>query len=57
MEPWEDCRKKRFVSKNNFKDPCLDVILEGNGDAPAAEDEVGVKDSEVECEHVSGENI
>ena len=57
MGPWEDCRKKRFVSKNNFKDPCLDVILEGDGDAPAAEDEVGVKDSEVEREHVSGENI
>ena len=32
-----------------------DIILEGDGDAPATEDEVGVKDSEIECEHVSGE--
>ena len=47
---------KRGRSPNNFKCPCLDVILEGDGNAPTTEDEVGVKDGEVECEHVSGEN-
>ena len=32
----------------------MDVILEGDGDAPTIEDEVSVQSSEVECEHVSG---
>ena len=35
--------------------PFLDVVLEGDGDAPTTEDEVSVEGSEVECEHVSGE--
>ena len=56
MEPWEDCRKKRsqtiYIILLN---PFLDVILEGDGDAPTTEDEVSVEGSEVECEHVSGE--
>ena len=45
---------KRGLCPNNFK--YLDLaIFEGDGDAPAIEDEVCIKDGEIEREHVSGE--